>query len=201
MPDSQDTVHLGYMSARQSSLFSARILSKERNADSEYVDRRQRTRLYLLVDIEVSAVEIYYVASFQYVLTTYNLSYNELNLYSNFHRNPFSHYRVKRYVLSYRGINFRSPVSYTELRHWSYNGIDREVQTAVTHCFRFQAVYFYDAGLRKLMSRVFRYPGMKSRCSAIRNKTAGRIDDCHGDCTSCCLRYAYKILRNFRTPI
>ncbi|KAJ4432436.1 hypothetical protein ANN_21055 [Periplaneta americana] len=26
---------------------------------------------------------------------TYNLSYNELNLYSNFHRNPFSHYSVK----------------------------------------------------------------------------------------------------------
>ncbi|KAJ4451893.1 hypothetical protein ANN_03371 [Periplaneta americana] len=28
---------------------------------------------------------------------TYNLSYNELNLYSNFHRNRFSHYRVKRF--------------------------------------------------------------------------------------------------------
>ncbi|KAJ4426791.1 hypothetical protein ANN_26590 [Periplaneta americana] len=26
----------------------------------------------------------------------YNLRYNELNLYSNFHRNPLSHYRVKR---------------------------------------------------------------------------------------------------------
>ncbi|KAJ4432785.1 hypothetical protein ANN_21424 [Periplaneta americana] len=29
-------------------------------------------------------------------ITAYILSYNELNLYSNFHRNRFSHYRVKR---------------------------------------------------------------------------------------------------------
>ncbi|KAJ4426836.1 hypothetical protein ANN_26635 [Periplaneta americana] len=42
---------------------------------------------------------------------------------------------------------------------------------------------------------------MTSRCSEIRNKTAGRIDGCHGDCTSCCLCYASKILRNFRTSI
>ncbi|KAJ4428931.1 hypothetical protein ANN_25927 [Periplaneta americana] len=42
---------------------------------------------------------------------------------------------------------------------------------------------------------------MTSRCIEIRNKTAGRIDGCHGDCTSCCLCYASKILRNFRTPI
>ncbi|KAJ4426833.1 hypothetical protein ANN_26632 [Periplaneta americana] len=34
-----------------------------------------------------------------------------------------------------------------------------------------------------------------------RNKTAGRIDGCHGDCISCCLCYASKILRNFRTAI
>ncbi|KAJ4451889.1 hypothetical protein ANN_03367 [Periplaneta americana] len=34
----------------------------------------------------------------------------------------------------------------------------------------------------------------------IRNKTAGRIDGCHGDYISC-LCYASKILRNFRTAI
>ncbi|KAJ4428830.1 hypothetical protein ANN_25823 [Periplaneta americana] len=42
---------------------------------------------------------------------------------------------------------------------------------------------------------------MTSRCSEIRNKTAGRIDGYHGNCTSCCLCYASKMLRNFRTPI
>ncbi|KAJ4451262.1 hypothetical protein ANN_02723 [Periplaneta americana] len=34
-----------------------------------------------------------------------------------------------------------------------------------------------------------------------RNKTVGRIDGCHGDCISCCLCYASKILRNFFTAI
>ncbi|KAJ4437914.1 hypothetical protein ANN_13853 [Periplaneta americana] len=34
-----------------------------------------------------------------------------------------------------------------------------------------------------------------------RNKTAGRIDGCYGNCISCCLCYASKILRNFRTSI
>ncbi|KAJ4429932.1 hypothetical protein ANN_22136 [Periplaneta americana] len=34
-----------------------------------------------------------------------------------------------------------------------------------------------------------------------RNKTAGRFNDQHGSCTSCCPYYASKILRNFRTVI
>ncbi|KAJ4430384.1 hypothetical protein ANN_22600 [Periplaneta americana] len=42
---------------------------------------------------------------------------------------------------------------------------------------------------------------MTSRCSENKEQNCWKDRCCHGDCTSCRLCYASKILRNFRTPI
>ncbi|KAJ4448459.1 hypothetical protein ANN_10475 [Periplaneta americana] len=81
----------------------------------------------------------------------------------------------------------------------AYNGL------VSLYCPQFHYYAQLFTGLTQANQRIPNLTGpvasMTSRCSEIRNKTAGRIDGCHGDCRSCCLCYASKILRNFRTAI
>ncbi|KAJ4444199.1 hypothetical protein ANN_05989 [Periplaneta americana] len=59
------------------------------------------------------------------IAPAYNLSYNELNLYSNFHRNRFSHYRVKR-VSKEKITDFLRRITYMPEKLHSKYGVHSE---------------------------------------------------------------------------